>query len=1300
MRCLVACWLFLLGFLLSPGHADELVLRNGTRITNCLLRDEGLRVRVWRTVADFPERDEVYERAEVRELRYDRDQAAFDDKERFAGMQDLSVTHIELTPKLPGLHGVYTYDATGAMRVVPRTELGHLPGHVDPVKAQAALKDLGEEAFTHPKDVVAGTKLTYDVGQPITLIAHVRNVGFGRAQPFDWVWEIDDHEVARGHCDETLEEQAITRFEYRTLWQEGQHHATFRLNPSVPEIASFNDRRREALTAFAYFYAVSKRRIDYAHRHRNTLGSFSFEDYYQWHLELMNDLLAASVHPDMPDGCRARVRLDRILYVDETTPEVLDAQLVGDDGLGRHQGGWIWQDDAADRRGEWHRPFGQFFGVVTEWSLPHELGHQLGLIDLYNLDYHGNEAPIVVDGRPLRVAHFYRHPRHMMHWHGPHVFSWTSASYLHRTWDLPRGCFGDYVFLTPDETWVEVHDVNGLPMADADVRVYQRAVRIDEERAPETQEGVTFRHVTEEADFPSRFQTDVPVIEGRTDAFGRLRLPNRPVKRVETINGYERRPNPFGNVNVVGQRGLMLIDVAKDGRHAPFWLSITDLNEACLRGHGARHVEVLETPWPSPQSPPEPGYPRLLTSDGSMFTLAWNAPVKEGVANEAHGYRVYRRYASEGLNFEPWEPLATVGADVHRFGLGALRDVPARPGGMTDHRRVAFAVSTINERGVESGLFTCEAPPLESAHALLYDAPSGATFLQVRQGAALWKVLRPGLYEDWTPTSIEANKAGDHFDANAMGWRVSSSWDRHAVQVYEPGAVVASFRIGHPWQAGEGSERFRQVVDSSIDERGWIAVADQGNRRIALYDAERRHRLDIPIEAKLEQVRLRGGHVFARTDRNVWHVFQLGADGKQALERARIEGVGPSNLTIDAAGDVVILRHGPSDLRRYSLDGALLQESRRLGGHTLRNARGLIAHEDGSLTTFHAFSELVRGRLADELASANDGLDLDGNFTHPLQYARPVLQPRVIVLNFDPLLDLDGRGDKRLHELAGWQDPRWLAEQFADSLYKASGGYVRHQVVEWQDLDVYPVKTDGFQYDDRTYWKTLKAQSWHQPDGMSYEWLVETYDLARRVRHGEIDEVWAFGAPGFGYYETRMVGPGAYWCNAPGLENTQTDRLFVVFGFNYERGVAEMIHDLGHATESILWHVYQPWCGNWQTDARRNDWERFSAIDMKHPGRGGVGNCHFPVNGVRDYDYANPTEVLSHAVDWLHYPDLQGRTEVVSAATWGGENPHLAYMHWLFTHLPRAPGRSPEGFLNNWWEYVVNFNAHAETRGR
>ncbi len=968
-------WLILLLFAAARAAlADEVVLRDGTRLTGCLARDEGTRVLVWRTLADFPATFEEHSWSDVREVRIERG-PEFD---AHPELQDLSVTHIEVEPRLVGLHGLYHYDETGAVSLRPRLELPHLPGHVDPERAARAVRDLGDAALLRPEEAAANVELAYRPGQRITFRAHVVNTGFAAARPFQYAFAIDGREIGRGRAEQRLGVLERAAFEQEWAWQEGEHTVAFRVLPGAEEIASCNDERREALWAWPFFFAVSRARVAYAHGRRNTLGSFSFEDYYQWHLDLMNELFRRSVYPSQPQGIRARVRLDRILYLDEAgwgpeTDQAIDRALVGRDGLGRHQGGWVWRDSDAERAGAWPEPAAPFFGAVTEWSLPHELGHQLGLVDLYGFDYHGADAVAGAAGRPLRTAHFFRHPRVMMHWHGPHLFSESSAAYLNRTWNRPRGIYGEYLFETPERVALVVLDVNSRPLAGARVRLYQRGVRVDPDRPPVQEEGLLWRPVLEDGDFPGRIDP-TPVIEGTTDAEGRLPLPNRPVRAVRTLNGYERRPNPFGNINVVGQRGLMLVEVAAaagDGRDL-FWLELIDLNLACARGHADLHVETLRTGSSSEDSPPPPNGARLETADGARFVVVWDGPREQAVHQQPHRYQVYRRVASEGLNFEPWECLATVGADARRLEVGRLDDLADRPAWFTDYRRVAFAVSTLNERGVESGLVELFAPRLDRVNGLHREPLElgGRCFLTLDDAASVACIRGPGLFEDWTPSGPDGDHGGLRFDTNAAGARVSCRFDRHAVYLYAPGSTLAERCLGAPWEAGDAPGLFRHVADASVDRDGSVAAADFENRRVQVFDAEGAVRLCVTgpepgqaFEHKPRRVRLRDGLLAVRDEAGVFYVLRLDLErGTWTLLGSRQEAE-DCDFEVTRAGELLVLCRASGLIRRCAADGRVLAETDSLGGVRLEQPRGLVLEQDGAVTTFNAFAELATGRV-------------------------------------------------------------------------------------------------------------------------------------------------------------------------------------------------------------------------------------------------------------------------------------------------------------------------------------------------
>jgi hypothetical protein len=313
-----------------------------------------------------------------------------------------------------------------------------------------------------------------------------------------------------------------------------------------------------------------------------------------------------------------------------------------------------------------------------------------------------------------------------------------------------------------------------------------------------------------------------------------------------------------------------------------------------------------------------------------------------------------------------------------------------------------------------------------------------------------------------------------------------------------------------------------------------------------------------------------------------------------------------------------------------------------------------------------------------------------------LRSERPELTPKVLVLNFDPFVQTEA-GMMRLHAACGWNDPAKLAKEYIQDVAQSSGGYVQYKIVEWLDLDEFPQKADGFRYSAISYMKCRQDNAgWHQPDGVAYKQIVERFEVPRRVDAGELDEVWFFGAPYFGFWESTMAGKGAYWCNSPPVEGVDCSKIFVVMGFNYERGVAEMLHDLCHRTESILSHVY----GGWEADKLTTNWARFAANAKQSGGVAAVGSCHYPPNAESDYDYANSRSVQSSADDWLNYPRLTGATKPVTRETWGGPDYHRNYMKWWFGHVPKAPGRNEDGKLNNWWEYIINFNAYIESRGK
>jgi hypothetical protein len=299
------------------------------------------------------------------------------------------------------------------------------------------------------------------------------------------------------------------------------------------------------------------------------------------------------------------------------------------------------------------------------------------------------------------------------------------------------------------------------------------------------------------------------------------------------------------------------------------------------------------------------------------------------------------------------------------------------------------------------------------------------------------------------------------------------------------------------------------------------------------------------------------------------------------------------------------------------------------------------------------------------------------------QKPTPVLR-RVLVVIYNPVIKSEN--GRKLREVLQWNDPDDLTHKYIADLRECSHGYANYEVVERIEVDRIPVKMDGFVYDGDKYVNSLRAGSgFHEPDAVDYHRILADFNILERVNNGAIDEAWLFAFPYGGFYESIMGGPGAFWCNAPELKGTEgAGRRFVIMGFNYQRGVGEMLENMGHRAESILEHAY----GHQSGEA--NLWKRFTRYDKTHPGQAEVGLMHFAPNSLTDYDWGNKTKVKSRYHTWKNFPNLDGEPQIVDAGHWG-QGDTRGHHRWWFSLLPHITG-SANGIAYNWWKYIIDPN--------
>lgn len=175
----------------------------------------------------------------------------------------------------------------------------------------------------------------------------------------------------------------------------------------------------------------------------------------------------------------------------------------------------------------------------------------------------------------------------------------------------------------------------------------------------------------------------------------------------------------------------------------------------------------------------------------------------------------------------------------------------------------------------------------------------------------------------------------------------------------------------------------------------------------------------------------------------------------------------------------------------------------------------------------------------------------------------PLIVSKILVLDFRPA-----------QVPQEWVQASNLITEYIEAMIQASHKVWVNKVVANLQITSYPYLTDGRQYTDATWGQAMANDKTALRDThgnymmADYQRILQDYKILQAVQMNKIDEVWMFGGPYFGFYESRMVGAGAFWCNAPAIE--QAGQRFVMMGFNYQRTAQEMIHSFGHRVESIL----------------------------------------------------------------------------------------------------------------------------------
>jgi len=378
------------------------------------------------------------------------------------------------------------------------------------------------------------------LGQSVTYTATIRNRGTNSlATSLPYTWTLDGAPVQSSTKFGILGPGDTVAVSWSMPWDDAHHEIGFTLD--------FADERPEnnALAIGSKSVAfLSFADRTYIERFREESPGYNAitDDLFDWlnaHMARFNQMFADA-------GTAKRVHFDVLEALEDDGPDpsvnriefaIFPFRYKATDGTLRLSG---YYDPAED----------------LDYGLLHEMGHQLGLIDLYRLDLPGERNHVSGEA-------YWAIPCLM---HGvSHLVSDHSAGAMTHWLDLAHGYYGQYMYELPEHVRVHLLGHDGRPLAGATVRVFQRTER------PGLGDVIT----------------DQVKFEGATDSAGEWTLPNVEIDESlvpETYAGDALPDNPFGYIAVVGTNGLLLLEVTHNDATDYAWLPITEVNTAYWAG--------------------------------------------------------------------------------------------------------------------------------------------------------------------------------------------------------------------------------------------------------------------------------------------------------------------------------------------------------------------------------------------------------------------------------------------------------------------------------------------------------------------------------------------------------------------------------------------------------------------------------------------------------------------------------------------------------------------------------------------
>ena len=435
---------------------------------------------------------------------------------------DLQVVGISRTPRFPRYAAEYTgYEVTE-------------PSGYGPYIFSAAT-GLGNGQTTNTQRWPA-------TNDPITYTATVRNRGSNLwTNSITGVWQWDGTNVDSAVAG-PLAPDALATFTLVRPWDGASHQVRFVITNSdaraVNNTVALDTKSVPFLSYIdeSYYESFRRQTTNYPNAVTDDLI-----DWIQYHMTRFNQMFATA-------ACAKRVHYDVLELLPDGSPDpVVDTMPFGIFPF-RFRASEV---PYSYRNSGWYNPTDDI-----DYGYLHEMAHQLGLIDIYQLDL--SPEMNLVSGQG------YTGPDDLMNACSP-FFSPQSALGMSHWLDQAHGYFGQYLYGIPAQVRMRFLSLAGQPLRGATVELYQ----------------------LEERPGLGKLISNQIKAQGVSDSDGYYLLPNVPIDPAKVPplpTGDVLHANPFGYVAVIGANGVLHFRIELEGGVDYAWLDITEANIAYYTG--------------------------------------------------------------------------------------------------------------------------------------------------------------------------------------------------------------------------------------------------------------------------------------------------------------------------------------------------------------------------------------------------------------------------------------------------------------------------------------------------------------------------------------------------------------------------------------------------------------------------------------------------------------------------------------------------------------------------------------------